>query len=277
MLIVTLSTIPPRFHKIATALESILTQDHPADRIILYVPKAYRRFPDWDGALPKVPDGVEIRRVEKDLGPATKILPAAREFAGQDVDLLFCDDDRIYSPNWIKRFHKLRQKHPSSALCVLGLNVETIADSQGVGRHKPQAVRRWRITDVRFQLHFLFKQILAGRNWKNVSAPSRRVYMRSGYIDIFEGCGGVMVRPEFFDETAEDIPPVLWTVDDVWLSGMIAKSGVPIWLIANLDDPPLTEADAQSPLVLSVIDGADRETANALAVKHMQDTYGIWL
>ena len=276
MLIISLSSIPPRFSRIGPTLQSLRAQNDPADRVLLYIPNRYRRFPDWDGTLPEVPEGVEIRRVDDDLGPATKVLCAAQEFRGQDVDILFCDDDRLYPPDTVTRFMRLRAQHPGCAIALVGRQAETIGVSTGQRDWQPRAVRRWRATDVEFQLRFLWSQIRAGRNWRQIAAPHRRVYKRSGYIDIFEGCGGVLVRPEFFDKMAYDIPPVLWTVDDVWLSGMIARKGVPIWLQANVIDPPETDADALSPLAFSVIEGADRGVANRMAVKYMQEHFGLW-
>ena len=76
-LIVSLSSIPPRFHKIGATLQALLGQSARIDRICLYIPEVYRRFPDWDGSLPEVPEGIEIHRTEADLGPATKVLAAA--------------------------------------------------------------------------------------------------------------------------------------------------------------------------------------------------------
>jgi hypothetical protein len=276
VLIVTLSTIPPRFDRIGPTLQSILRQDNAPDRVLLYIPKRYRRFPNWDGALPSVPDGVEIRRPQEDLGPATKILPAIRDFEGQEVELLFCDDDRAYPPDWTARFLAARRAHPDSVLCIAGRHAETMAVSTGANRMQPRAVRRWRLTDWRFQLHYLSLQLKAGR--KNIRAPHRKVYKRSGYVDIFEGFGGVMVQPQMLqDPTAFQIPAVLWAVDDVWLSGMLAQAGVPIWLEANIPDPPETSADDEAPLHAAVIDGAGRNEANAIAVQYMQETYGVWL
>lgn len=276
MLIVTLSSIPPRFGLLQPTLRAILGQTSPADRVILYIPRSYRRFPEWDGTLPQVPDGVEIRRTDLDLGPATKVLPAVQDFAKEDVDILFCDDDRGYPPNWIAAFRRLREAHPDEALALVGCQAETMAPSEGVGRRQPRAARRWRSTDWRFQAQYLWHQLRAGRSWREVPAPKRRVTARAGYVDIFEGCGGVMVQPYMFDAAAFDIPSVLWAVDDVWLSGMVTKNGVPIWLDANHVDPPELEAYSKAALAASVIDGADRATANAMAVKYMQDTYGIW-
>jgi hypothetical protein len=55
------------------------------------------------------------------------------------------------------------------------------------------------------------------------------------------------------DSTAAfDIPDLLWTVDDIWLSGQLAVNGVPIRKIT------------------------DHEQANRACIRHFQREYGIW-
>lgn len=277
MLIISLTSVPTRFHKIGQTLQSLLNQRVKPDRIILWVPHSYRRFPDWDGTLPELLDGIEVCRTDADLGPATKILAAARAFRGQDVDILFCDDDRDYPPDWVGRFVKDRAAHPEAAIANLGIQAHMITDSTEPRKWQPRSERSWRITDVEFQLKFLWNQIKAGRRWREVGEPRRRVFKKSGYVDIFEGCAGVMVKPDWFDDVAFDIPPVLWTVDDVWLSGMLARMDVPIWLHGNVHEVACTEAEVFDPLVTSVVDGVDRQSANRMAVEHMQKTFGVWL
>ena len=46
MLIISLSSIPPRFPKIGETLGCLLNQTVKADRILLHIPQSYRRFPD---------------------------------------------------------------------------------------------------------------------------------------------------------------------------------------------------------------------------------------
>jgi len=277
MLIVSFSTIPPRFSGLKPTLDSLFAQTRKADRIILYIPYTYRRFPDWDGTLPKVPAGVEIHRVDEDLGPATKVLAAAKEFKGQDCRIVFCDDDRHYDPHWLENFDNVSQQRPDCALCILGVQVESIGETTGERRFQPRTHRTWRITDVGFQLRFLWNQIKAGRNWRDVTEPNRFVFKKAGYVDVAEGCGGVLVRPEFFDDLAYDIPPVLWTVDDVWLSGMMARRDIPIWLCPKRIEPTNTGTQWEAPLVDAVIEGADRATANRMAVEYMQENFKVWL
>jgi len=273
---VTLSSIPARFDKIGPVLESLTAQTARLDGIFLYIPENYRRFPDWDGRLPDVPKGVEIRRTPDDFGPGTKVLCAAREFAGQDVDILFCDDDHIYAPGWAQSFVDLKPKHPGCVIAQGGWQAADYADGGSDRALQPRAVRRWRITDIEFQLRYLWQDITAGAKRHDLTAPPRRVFKRSGYVDVFEGYAGVLVQPSMFDDAFYDIPPVLWGVDDVWLSGMMAVRDIPIWLEGKLYDPRQAESERLSPLAKSEIDGANRKSANRQGVEYFRKHHGLW-
>ena len=277
MLIFTLSSIPPRFGNIGPTLDSMLAQTAKADRIILYIPETYRHFPDWDGHLPEVPEGVEIHRVPEDLGPATKILPAIRAFQGTDTNILFGDDDRAYPPEWAEQFLTAQAEHPGCVIAKRGLMADRVVKGSAERDLQPRAETREPQHDWEFKLKFLWMRIKAGRNWRDVRPPERRLFRRSGYIDIFEGCGGVLVRPEFFDEQVFDIPPEEWSVDDIWLSACLGRRGVPIWLVAHLFSPPNTDAQAQAPLAEAMIDGLKRSKANQAAVRYAKDHFGIWI
>ena len=85
-------------------------RDLDVDEIRLNIPERYRRFPEWDGTLPEVPEGVTIARCAQDYGPATKLLPTLQAYAGQPVDILLCDDDRIHDRNWTARFSRPRPR-----------------------------------------------------------------------------------------------------------------------------------------------------------------------
>ncbi len=277
MLLVTLSSIPPRFSSLSSTLRTLLAQTVKADRILLYIPWRYRRFPDWDGVPPDVPAGVEIRRCAQDYGPATKVLPAAFEFRGQDCRILFCDDDKLYQKDWIQRFQKESREHPGC--CIASAGMDAFRWSPG-GRERalqPRPVRRWRLTDLGFQLRYLVQDLRAGGN-KELPEPPRKVFKRPGFVDIFEGFGGVLVRPEFFEFSDGDIPPKMWAVDDVWLSGMLARKNIPIWLMANILEPQETEIHlGAAALHTSIVDGINRDEANALTVDYLRQAYKIWL
>lgn len=215
-LIITLSSIPPRFAQLQPTLKSLLNQRIPAKEIRVHIPYQYRRFPQWDGNLPTVPEGVSIVRSKEDYGPATKILPAINHFRGQDVELLFCDDDRIYDQYWSTRFLAARALRPSCLIAEDGARGAALTDMP-----MPRATRRekdWRYRMVRVATLSLHRPPI----WKT-----------SGYASVFKGYGGALLRPEFLPAFAFETPEVLWTVDDTWLSGCLAANGVGIWIHAN--------------------------------------------
>ena len=82
------------------------------DRVILNIPKTYRREAYRDDSLPVVPAGVEVLVSDVDYGPATKLLPTLRAFAGQEVNIAFCDDDRLYPNNWLSTLVENAKRHP---------------------------------------------------------------------------------------------------------------------------------------------------------------------
>ncbi len=275
MRIITLTSIPPRFDKIGPTLDSVLNQTQPADKVILYIPKTYRRFPDYDGHLPEVPDGIEIRTPDMDFGPASKVLHAVRDFRGQQVDILFCDDDRFYRPDWSSMFFETRKDHPDAAIAPISYDADMLFESQQLNRPQPRARHRMRMTDIPFQIQMLIWQA-KGLFGEKTEGPSRKFIKRAGYRDIFQGYGGVLVKPDFFDDDVFDIPPVMWAVDDIWLSGMLTKAGTPIWAPANIRGPRLLDAHDAAPLYQAVLDGADRKTADRACFDYMRATYGIW-
>jgi hypothetical protein len=276
--IISLSTIPPRFAAIGPTLRSLVAQASRPEAVELYIPRTYRRFPQWGGSLPEVPEGVKIVRIDEDLGPATKILPAARAYRGQGVELLYVDDDHHYPTTWAAQFLKLRKAHPNAAVCAAATTVRRMGRDWEDTARQPQAIIAPPYeTQTGFQLH----RLLAALTKRSATpltllAPFRKLD-QSGYADIAEGYAGVALRPEFLDEVAYTIPQVLWAVDDVWLSGQLARRGIPIWADKQLNGAravlPLSRTH---PLYSAVIDGADRTGANLACVDYMRATYGVW-
>jgi hypothetical protein len=263
-MIISLSSIPSRFGHLRPTLDSLLRQKHRAERIILYIPQSYRRFPDWDGRLPIVPEGIEIHRVDEDFGPATKVLPAIREFAGKYVDILFCDDDIRYDARWSERFAAARRKHPDSCITEAGSDLADIDVRSRPKERLPRATHTpwtWR------------------ERLKATARHGRRLprqFVVSGYVDTLRGFAGAMVRPAFFREVAFDIPDILWTVDDVWLSAHLEANGVPIWL--NGDTPRHKSHGNRyiTPLKKAVYKGHGRHEAGVACVKYCRQAYDIW-
>lgn len=280
--IISLSSIPPRFGEIATTLRSLLDQTVRPERVVLYLNRHYRRFPDWDGQPPKVPEGVEIRWVDQDWGPATKVLPAARDFKGQDVEILFCDDDQVYSPVLAERLLLARQAHPNDAVAVSGM--QDYAPLTGRRRNhtlRPRRLFLWRVTNIAWRTRVWWRKLSSRLSGKAFVKLAPRTVLRPGYADGFEGWMGVMVRPEFFPEEAFDVPDFAWPVDDVWLSGHLMRNGHGAWIIGGFREPVLKPSSKlshcdENALHRSEFEGSDRHVSNAEVARYFQETYGIW-
>lgn len=259
LLVVTLSSIPPRFSGLGPTLTSILRQRVAPDQVRLYIPRAYRRFPDWDGTLPQVPAGVAIHRCDQDFGPATKILPAVRDLAGQAVELLLCDDDRLYDREWTARFLAARRAHPDCVIAEAGRFVPG-HDACPLPRATPRR-KDWR--------YRLLRALSLGR-----ARPLP--WTGSGHVDVFKGYGGALLRPEFLPERAFDIPDLLWTVDDPWLSGCLAMNGVRIWLNAEGRHPREQRNARRDALLDFALAGRGRGDANGVCFDWFRQYMGIW-
>ncbi|MEO9337389.1 glycosyltransferase family 2 protein [Mesorhizobium sp. SB112] len=270
MRVISLTTIPPRFEAVGSTLKSLVDQVGQIDEIHLYVPKRYRRFPDYGGELPSVPAGVTIVRPEDDLGPASKVLFAARSLRGRDAQILFCDDDRLYRHDWAATLFDAQSERPNECVALFGKDLRVDFERP----RQPRAIRDKSKLDYRLKR---FKHGLASiLTTKAIPAPGRIVVSSAGYADVLMGFGGAVVRPHFFDDSAFNIPDILWTVDDYWLSGLLAAKGIGIWLPAGLERPGWTDANELDALLDATIDGAGRSEANTRCVQYMQDNLGVW-
>jgi hypothetical protein len=213
-IVVTLTTIPSRIRRIVPTLRSLLDQTDPPECILLALPPFSRR----EHAAYAVPEAlrahprVTLLPSERDWGPATKLLPALRAFAEDpDAALVAVDDDNVYPRTFLETFRRHAAAFPDAALGLRGFAV-------------PPSRRR---ADCRE---------FAG---EDVESPTR--------TDVLQGCGGVLVRPRFFDAALFDhdaAPPEAWFVDDVWVSGHLARRGVPRYVLpypgAHIFLPSLT-------------------------------------
>lgn len=274
--ILSLSTIPPRFDLLGESLNSLLNQKKQADEIHVYVPKKYKRFPEHEFKLPEVPDGVLVKVVEEDYGPATKILPCARLHRGTQTRIVYCDDDRCADQNWLGDLSEAAKKRKNDVIVSVGASLALYSIDVENPNFQPRAVNQEFRNDFRYawaRLQQKFREII---NRRKLAKPNRRYYEKSGYVDIAQGVGGVSVRPDFFDDACFDIPAVLWTVDDIWLSGSYARQGIGIWADDVVTMPTGTFASKIADLGSSVIEGHGRTAADLLCISYMQETFDIW-
>ena len=275
MRLISLTSIPPRFDKLEPGLLSLLAQTAQVDEIRLVIPRRYRRFPDWDGTLPRVPKGIRITRTDADLGPATKILPTAFDLAGSpEARILFCDDDRYYRPGWAARLFEASEARPDEAISGFPKGLKDYGITVAPGRLPgPRTGFRPRRLSLRYRLNLALHRLSLGlvprdRRWRPITTP--------GYGELFFGFAGLVIRPPFFAPEDAEIPDLAFPVDDIWLSGCLARKGIPIWAPAGILSPRLTEADASDPLYAARFDGNERAALDLGCIRHLQQAYGIW-
>ena len=269
-LVVTFTAIPPRFSNLPRKLASIARQVVRPDRVELHLPKTYRRFPGVAPSLPSLPEWVDVIYCEDDLGPATKVLPAAARWRGTDTDLLLCDDDRIQDRGWVSRFVTARRERPRDIIAERGWNID---EQLGIARASPELPRAALDARRGRSAAYRLKRILSF----GLMHPARAVYASSGYADVFEGFLGALVPTDSFPEEAWNIPDVVWTVDDVWLSGMAYRNGYKVWVNAQ-PRPVFADStfDRLESLTTHVELGVGRDGANRLAVEHLRHNFGAW-
>lgn len=267
--VISLASIPPRFADLSQCLVSLVGQG--SFDVRLYIPSRFTRFPDWSGELPAVPRGVTIVRCEQDYGPATKILPACREFAGTPTQILFCDDDVIYPRGWAKRLFDLQLKRPRQAVAAY------VRPARGYvkrGRKLSDLLRARQLPieyDIPYRLSRLWSKLFGTETFQ------RRPFVIPGHGDIFFGVGGCVVRPGFFSKHSYEIPPECFFVDDVWLSACLARAGVRIYCPWMAALPRPANASGVDALVDTCFEGLNRQELNSVAATYCQRYFGIWV
>lgn len=266
--VITLSTIPPRFSYLSKTLASLATQE-TVDRVIVYIPKTYKRFKTYNLDAIELPRGIEIHRVDTDYGPATKVLPAVAEFSGTSTQILFCDDDLIYPADWAKNLFDLQSKRPLEAVATIGRIRAT--PTRRIDEDEPRAVELTHEQDISYRVAWWASKLLG------LTPPLWRPIKKAGYIDILFGVGGAVVRPDFFDAEAFDIPEIAWPVDDIWLSAQLAKRKIPIFAPKRLPCPPAAVHSKNNSLLRAEFEGMGRQALNSEAIRWCQKQYNIWL
>lgn len=257
--IISLTTIPPRIPYLGPTLRSLLSQSAAIDSVMLWIPERYRRSEFSDVVISDLPPEVEICRCQIDYGPATKVLPAIQRFSGQDVRIIYCDDDRIYHAGWAAGLMSESDRYPEDCICEAGEKVEVTA-LRALGH-------TWK--------YKLFTTLTLGYYGHLHRSKIRALDPGRNYVDIAKGYGGVLVRPSFIPLTAFDAPEPFWTVDDIWLSGQMTVNGVKIRKLQH-ENSAKTKAAEISALIDFVHEGQDRNAANLNCIRHFQEQHRIW-
>ena len=259
-LIISLTTTPTRIGYLQETISSIQKQTRKPDSIELNLPRVYKRKEFGEPDTTRLPEGIKVFRCD-DQGPATKLLPTLERYRKKNVCIIYCDDDRVYDPNWIDRLVSLHEKNPNTCIAENRCQIEFLFRD----RLYPKT------------LAYRMKRLFSLGQW-----TPRRNSPEKG--QIIEGFGGVLVRPDFFDDEVFEVSDTFFMVDDIWFSAMLTKNGIPI-----LHTQPCTNDHAE-PVIISghdlgrmegslmtaSVDGMDRDDLNLRAVQEAANRYGIW-
>jgi hypothetical protein len=223
-IVVSLSTIPSRTAHLRPVLHSLLDQTEPADRIVLALPqfsaREGRAYPPV--AALDLPAGIEVLACD-DLGPATKLLPALA--AEPAAAIVVVDDDVVYPRDFIATLLAAHRQQPAAAVGYRG---------------------------VRLKAGTPFVD-LEHRFGSAVAAPTP--------VDVLFGTWGYLIPPGALDGAVHDLvahPEHLRWVDDIWISGHLARRGVGR-LVVPARSIPIETANARR---AALTDGPNRSGEN---------------
>lgn len=192
--IVSLTTVPSRIRWLKPTLLSLLKQR--PDVIELNLAKIpLKQDVQWE--IPSwltALSAVQIFWLDQDYGPASKFIPSTERHAHEDCVICVVDDDMIYPQNLISSLLQAqRSYHQPAVFCASGHKIWRDLDSS---RPHPRE-----------------------RNTELIQ------------VAIIEGCGGYLIRPNYFDldqlKTILTLPGDSVKQDDVWISGLLSQSNIP--------------------------------------------------
>ncbi|MCA0424914.1 MAG: hypothetical protein LCH61_16635 [Proteobacteria bacterium] len=249
-----LTTIPGREQDIKATLQTLTAQTVRPAEILIYVPRKYRRPELTTVELGELPPGCRVIHVDEDLGPATKVLYAIRDFP--DTPIIYCDDDRLYEPVLAERLLDVAAMNPG--MCVAS-NAQPVAAYLMYYSLKRDAVYR-------------------AKRIASLGLYNPKRMFKNAPLDIVAGFGGVLVESRYFDPRVYDIPENFWLVDDIWLSGNLALAGTRIASTADrFKSSTINTANEANPLHEYVFENMGREALDRACIEHFQKNHGIWL
>lgn len=125
-IVISLTTIPARIDKIESVIQGLLNQTYQVDKIILYIPVKLARLdqpyviPQTLKHLAETSNKFEIRQIDKDYGPATKIIPALKDFTNDNDLIITVDDDILLEKHSIEELIKAYHTCPDYVWGLMG-------------------------------------------------------------------------------------------------------------------------------------------------------------
>ncbi|MCB1474491.1 MAG: glycosyltransferase family 2 protein [Rhodobiaceae bacterium] len=205
--VVSLTTIPERVAHLQPVLAALLEQDRPPDRVILALPEVSLRSGKPYPLPERLPDGVDILRCE-DTGPSSKLLPALR--AEPKAHIIVADDDVIYPRDFISTLLRRHRAAPEAAIGLRGWCIEPEVEP---------------------------------RHYEHVWGTALKTPKQ---VDILLGTWGYLIPPASLDDAVHDYsgyPDAMRWVDDVWVSGHLARLGIARMVVPSRGFPLRTRTE----------------------------------
>lgn len=241
-------------------MDAFQAQSVPPDAVELYIPEEYNTRDLGIPDMSKIPSEFEVNVCDRDFGPATKVLPAAKKYRGQEIALIYCDDDRDYDREMI-----------STLMSVFNIDTKTAAANEVV--KVSRALLKAKYEQRKGTYRLLRACSLGIWDPKNKGGLANQL--------IAAGMGGVAIAPDWLKDEAFEIPDLFRPVDDVWLSGQLTANGVTISRAGQrrsgervIHGRDVTLID---PLTRYEHDGMDRAAADAACVEYFQENKKIWI
>ncbi len=246
--VISLTTIPDRIALTKPTFISLLKQKQRVDEIAINVPYVSMKgdeyiIPEWLESL----ENVKIYRMEKDVGPATKILPTLKR-EDENTRIIIVDDDVIYHPDVIKNLVNAFEEH----------NGEHVFTNFGLS-------------------------VSCNNNKLALSSKSERfmnVFKSRKQVDIVQGVTGFILIPRMLPVQVHDFsiaPSEAITVDDVWISGWLAHNKIKVFTVGYyILNPVLPQTDGMIETT-SLLGGVNSGfTRDAIAIQWFNKNYNVF-
>jgi hypothetical protein len=226
--VVSLTSYPPRFRKLALTLRSLLSQSVAPDAVVLWIAaEDIDRLPR--NVLELRDHGLTIAECE-DLGSYKKIIPALERYPADII--VTVDDDYHYPQGWLEALLDEHARYPEAIICHAARQVTF----DGAGAFRPY------------------------REWPTINGGAGMALLPTGF-------GGVLYPPGSLPEAVRDralYMALAPTGDDLWLRWMTAGNGLEVRVV-NAHRPELEWRGSQRhALVRTNLRGGgnDRQIAN---------------
>jgi hypothetical protein len=239
-IVISLTTMPRRLRSksFKKVVEAMLLQKMRAKEIRINIPHVLKKtgqkyvVPKWLERLP-----VTIIRCE-DYGPATKYIPTLRHYIKENPlqKILIYDDDAIMPPNTISGYNRYLKKFPCATLTAKG-NLLKRRKMYIVGSYN----RGYNyISATHPTLKLVLGILYLGQSYPRYLVSKNRCKS----VDIIFGGAGYLIQPWMFDiEELCDyskMPKEAFYVDDIVISGFLAKRGIKRLVVPELQLPKVT-------------------------------------